>query len=59
MNNNKTICKNFELNFKCCNCGMSIFNATERPITCETCGGELREVNPINSREKVLKNYGS
>jgi len=49
----RTICKNWELNFECENCGVGIYNATEKPKKCETCGKtKFKIINPIASREK-------
>jgi DNA-directed RNA polymerase subunit RPC12/RpoP len=49
----KTVCKNWELNYKCVDgCGMNYYNMTHELYRCEECGGKLKEVNPLKSREK-------
>jgi len=51
-----TICKNWELNFKCTECGAGVYNATIMPTVCEICGNdEFNVVHPINSRKELKK----
>jgi len=38
----KTICKNWEVNYKCVSCGQSIMNATKVEVICDTCGNKFK-----------------
>lgn len=50
----KTVCKNWELNFVCENCNMGVYNATEKPKKCDTCGKtSFKVIHPINTRSKL------
>lgn len=48
----KTICKNWELNYQCKYCGESVYNATKTQVNCVNCGKRTTLINPIGTREK-------
>ena len=48
----KTICKNWEINYECSSCGQKIMNATKEKVNCDNCGRRLKKVHPLNSREE-------
>lgn len=50
---NKTICKNWEVNYECKHCGVSIMNAVKHYEKCTECSGELKVINPLNSRKEI------
>jgi rRNA maturation endonuclease Nob1 len=52
----KTVCKNWELNYTCDGCGISIMNATKKFDKCEVCGYSYRVVNKIGTRKELKKN---
>jgi DNA-directed RNA polymerase subunit RPC12/RpoP len=52
----KTITKNWELNYKCIDgCGTGIYNSTKDYKKCPECGGKMKQIHPLNSRDKKRK----
>lgn len=48
----KTICKEWEVNYRCNWCGAIIMNATKKQVNCEHCGHRIEEIHPPNSRKE-------
>jgi len=50
--------KNWELNFECQICGCGVYNATKELTKCSECGGQLKKINPLNSRSRLMCTHG-